>query len=408
MAEVDKDQAAAALRLAVAKEDNNQPTIGSLSAVLQSDGAGSSSTSFSVISDADKEQFTVVSISDNAGHSMDRPKSSILTSTPGASGQAGTPRTPSPSSDQQPSLIESDADEELERDSAFGDDASEENGRRYHGYRDGKYLLPNDLAEQERLDLHHHIFNLAIDDKLFMAPVENPQRVYDGGTGTGIWAVDFAEQVSQSIPALRWLTASKASIPVDDIEDTWRHEPFSFIHLRSLSGAIKDWPALLAQAYDHIDPGGWIEVTEFEVWIECQNESVVGPPPMIQRWQEGLTDAGERIGRSFKVAKNLKRWLEMVGFVGVVESVVRVPNAPWPKDPTQKEIGVYQQQNMIDASSSYGQAHFTRVLGWTKEEYDVLSARVRNELKSSKYHLYSNLYVVYGQRPSLHGSEAGA
>jgi hypothetical protein len=54
---------------------------------------------------------------------------------------------------------------------------------------------------------------------------------------------------------------------------------------------------------------------------------------------------------------------------------------------------------MLDASSSYGNAHFTRVLGWTNEEFEVLSAGVRGELKDKKLQLYSNLYVVYGQKP---------
>lgn len=54
---------------------------------------------------------------------------------------------------------------------------------------------------------------------------------------------------------------------------------------------------------------------------------------------------------------------------------------------------------MLDASSSYGQAHFTRVLGWSKEEYEVLSAGVRRELKDLRLQLYSNLYVVYGRKP---------
>jgi ubiquinone/menaquinone biosynthesis C-methylase UbiE len=30
---------------------------------------------------------------------------------------------------------------------------------------------------------------LAHDNKLFLAPVENPQKVLDVGTGTGIWAM---------------------------------------------------------------------------------------------------------------------------------------------------------------------------------------------------------------------------
>ena len=28
-----------------------------------------------------------------------------------------------------------------------------ENGRRYHAFREGEYVLPNDEAEQDRLDL---------------------------------------------------------------------------------------------------------------------------------------------------------------------------------------------------------------------------------------------------------------
>jgi hypothetical protein len=60
---------------------------------------------------------------------------------------------------------------------------------------------------------------------------------------------------------------------------------------------------------------------------------------------------------------------------------------------------------MLDASSSYGQAHFTRVLDWTPEEFQVLSAGVRRELKNLKYHLLSNLYFVYGQKPVDAGAE---
>jgi len=28
---------------------------------------------------------------------------------------------------------------------------------------------------------------------LYAAPLDNPQKVLDVGTGTGIWAIDFAE-----------------------------------------------------------------------------------------------------------------------------------------------------------------------------------------------------------------------
>jgi methylase of polypeptide subunit release factors len=46
------------------------------------------------------------------------------------------------------------------------------------------------------MDLVHHEYSLLLEGKLHLAPVDpNAQRVLDLGTGTGIWAIDFAELV---------------------------------------------------------------------------------------------------------------------------------------------------------------------------------------------------------------------
>ena len=68
-----------------------------------------------------------------------------------------------------------------------------ENGCRYHAFGRGEYTLPNDEKEQDRLDLYHHIWSMLLGGELYMAPLENPQRILDIGTGTGIWAIDIAE-----------------------------------------------------------------------------------------------------------------------------------------------------------------------------------------------------------------------
>lgn len=60
-----------------------------------------------------------------------------------------------------------------------------ENGRRYHNFRAGKYLLPNDEAEQERLDLAHHFICIVMGGELHKAPLKDPKSVLDVGTGTG-------------------------------------------------------------------------------------------------------------------------------------------------------------------------------------------------------------------------------
>ncbi len=44
-------------------------------------------------------------------------------------------------------------------------------------------------------DLQHAIMDRVLGGKLTTAPITNPQRVLDIGTGTGIWAVEFGMPV---------------------------------------------------------------------------------------------------------------------------------------------------------------------------------------------------------------------
>jgi hypothetical protein len=92
-----------------------------------------------------------------------------------------------------------------------------------------------------------------------------------------------------------------------------------------------------------------------------------------------------------RVAEHLKEWVKEAGFEDVIEEKLVVPSSPWPKDKEMKTIGSYQVLNMLDSASIYGQAHFTRVLGWSPEEYAVLNAKVRTQLKDRGLQLFSNL-----------------
>ena len=58
-----------------------------------------------------------------------------------------------------------------------------------------------------------------------------------------------------------------------------------------------------------------------------------------------------------------------------------------------KALGAYQPLNILDADSSYGQVHFTRVLGWSANEYEVLNVKLRTQLKDRSLQLYPDMYV---------------
>lgn len=63
------------------------------------------------------------------------------------------------------------------------------------------YLLPNDEAENDRLDMLHEMCLTMLWRRLYLAPITKPQRVIDLGTGTGLWAIDFGKFVCWVSPA---------------------------------------------------------------------------------------------------------------------------------------------------------------------------------------------------------------
>ncbi|KAM0212084.1 hypothetical protein ACHAPA_010246 [Fusarium lateritium] len=319
--------------------------------------------------------------------------------------------------------IDEAAADETDIDSSFGseDDSStssisssilkyrQENGRTYHAYKDGQYVMPNDEREQDRLDLQHHLFLLTFDNKMYLSPVgrdgHNVHNVLDVGTGTGIWAMDFADENPHASvigvdlsPIQSTFVPPNLTFQVDDIEEPWTYNvQFDFIYSRMMTGALADWPGFFKKAYDSLAPGGWIELAD--IYPITSDDGTLKEDSATHEWVTNLLEGTKLIGRSFDGADKYKEQLEAQGFRNVQQVIFKWPQNTWPKDAKHKELGAWNLENISSGIDGLSSAVYTRVLGWSKDEVEILLAKVRRELRDKSIHAYWPIYVVYGQRP---------
>ncbi|KAG9237014.1 S-adenosyl-L-methionine-dependent methyltransferase [Amylocarpus encephaloides] len=280
-----------------------------------------------------------------------------------------------------------------------------ENGRSYHKYKEGQYYLPNDDIEQDRLNLQHHLWTLTLDGRLHLAPVAVPQRVLDIGTGTGLWALEYAERHPSALVIGTDLSAIQpeyvppnCQFEIDDAEDEWTYNTkFDFIHGRMLFTCFQNPAAVFKRAYDALAPGGYFEMQDVSFALETIDGS--GDNTSIRVWNAKIIDGAARIGRDWRCTLKYAQFMRDAGFEGVTERQFKWPSNTWPKGKKQKLLGMWSMANFLDGLPSVSMAIMTRAHGMSREEVEIGMVDVRKDIKDKSIHGYVPVYVVYGRKP---------
>lgn len=302
-------------------------------------------------------------------------------------------------------------DAQSEADSGFGEGAlstssiqssifayEEEYGRTYHAFRGGKYVMPNDEREQERMDIHYHSLRLTMEGRMFDAPLEQPTAILDVGTGTGIWAMDVADDYPNAqVIGVDLSPIQPTAVPpnleyqIMDADESWDFSTkFDLVHTRLMNGfSIKSWPFFYEQAFLSLKPGGWVENQEFDLKF-TSDDGTQREDGAVNRWMdiwnEGIARFGNLTGRCYPHL--MKEQMETAGFVNVHIRPYKMPIGIWPKDKRLRQAGYYNMVGMVEGVSGLSQRVFTKGLGWTIEEMEVLLMEVRNEWQNKKVHSY--------------------
>jgi SAM-dependent methyltransferase len=272
-----------------------------------------------------------------------------------------------------------------------------------HAFRDGTYLVPNDDSELQRLDLQHNQWRLTLDGRLFIAPIpspiSSPYQVLDIGTGTGLWAIEFAdEQKEASVTGVDLSPVQPTFVPpncsflVDDIEYDWLYDhPFHYIHGRFLSMGIRDWSRVFQQSYKALFPGGWVEYQEAEL-IFSSDPNSPKPNPEMRSLSDDVQDAATKIGVDIRQAHGWKQAIEDAGFINHKMVNLRWPiGGEWCTDSKYKAIGRMNRLNMLNGIEGLSLAYLVRIRGDDPDAVRQRLERVRAEMKDPDVWMWMDL-----------------
>ncbi|KAL8870770.1 MAG: hypothetical protein Q9174_003260 [Haloplaca sp. 1 TL-2023] len=273
-----------------------------------------------------------------------------------------------------------------------------QHGRRYHAYQEGRYDLPNDEKEQERMELQYHALRLAFGDRLYLAPLDNkPATILDIGTGTGIWAIDVAESLPQtqvigtdlSPIQPKWVPPN-CKFEVDDAEQDWTFptDHFDLVHTRIMNAFIQSWDHFMEQSFRHLKPGGWLECQELSVGVHSDDATLLDDSH-IRTWCDNEEEAWNKIGLSVNLTgEQIRAWMEKAGFINIHVEKFKLPIGTWPADANLKEIGAIQFVAMMEGLQGLTIAPWVRHLGWKEEDVELYIEKVKSEWKHKSIHTY--------------------
>ncbi|KAF7297382.1 Methyltransf-25 domain-containing protein [Mycena indigotica] len=147
----------------------------------------------------------------------------------------------------------------------FPDFFTERDGRLFHSHPTAAYPLPADTPEQERMNVQHRILfeflggNYPVNCPVPNVLAQNPARqryALDICTGTGRWVMDMARDFPHVafrgidiVPIATRYPLPNVDFSIHDVNTVspWAAGTFDLVHARSISMAVTNYPAVLAE-----------------------------------------------------------------------------------------------------------------------------------------------------------------
>lgn len=257
--------------------------------------------------------------------------------------------------------------------------------------------MPNDDDEQTRMQMLHAVHLFLLNNRLTTAPLRDPTKILDVGTGCGDWAMAMGDEYPEAeVIGTDIAKIQPSAVPlnvffeIDDAEEeggwTYADDEFDLIHFRTMMGAFRDWDHIYKEVYKHLKPGGWVEVKDFD-----DHKAMLSFFPQgskVEPWLRAIAEGSERSGRPRGI-KHLEHEKFMdIGFVDVSTEEYQIPMGVWPEDPEAKKIGKWFMIAQMCGIEALCLRVLTEHMGWDPAEVrrmcDIVSEDVRAVASDAK------------------------
>ncbi|ORY70106.1 TAM domain methyltransferase, partial [Pseudomassariella vexata] len=264
-------------------------------------------------------------------------------------------------------------------------------------------------------ELQHKVLRELLDGRLHLSPVIRPARALDVGTGPGSWALvclsrhPECDVVGIDIDPVRPPSAvpNCRFLVMDATEDWAFEEKFDFIHVRMV-GDLPGKNKLIQSIFENLNPGGWVEFTEWIVLLQSPDHSFDGSA--FHKWNclllKGKSGASltralglRKLGSSVFYPTEYKALLQKAGFDHVTERKHAAMTNPCYPGKSMQRLGALMTSNWMGVIEPLSVPVFAS-LGWSPEKTKSLLVDVRKEISDPRFHSFMTLMTVYCQKPT--------
>lgn len=237
-------------------------------------------------------------------------------------------------------------------------------------------------------DLQHQIWLLTLNGRLHTSCLPSHiGSILDIGCGTGAWALAIAKErptthvIATDLTPPNITPPSNVTILKTDAEKEWDFEQkFGFIHGRMLTSGIHNWPKFLSRCWDHLEPGGWVELLDVCHPFRAEDPAADDSSSDFIKWGHVAEACWAMNGLDYRATTKHVERLRGLGFVDVSEEERAWPLGAWPESEHERRIGELTLRNFSTFLARAGVAIISRDPGISAAEAQDLVAAAQGDL----------------------------